>query len=377
MRSFVLNPFLIIAFSYLLAYSAYLLPFSEIYPTLNFSTAAPGLYFIVLNVIAGFIWHFIRLSSVSFNTIPVNAHFKINVIGLCSCALILVELSIYGVPLLGHVSYTDFGAPILHVALVSSLLVLSVASVLAGRSFKWFLITLLIAVLILNRFLLIFVLLSFLFFHLSNKKFNFRSVFKSFLFISFIVFLFGLLGTWRMSSILGISYAEAQEYILVAGDASDFYIRTGLPISFFWFWIYLTSPISNLVYNVELGNYLVNLDFITLVGFEFLPQTISKHLGDYPYDVKLLAAHLNVASAISPSFIAMGFLGITLYFCYYFFLFFLFAMVLKGFYRYTLILILSSLSVFMIFFNVIIMPIFIFSIGVLLVLSMKYSRSYR
>ncbi len=376
MRSFVLNPFFIIAASYFLAYSAYLLPFSEVYPKLDFPAAAPGLYFICLNIIAGIIWYLLRLSSVSVNSVPINAQFKINFIGLLSCVLIILELGMYGVPVLGHVSYTDFGAPILHVVIVSSLIVLSVSSIILNRNYKWFLITLVIAIVILNRFLLIFVLVSFLFFHLSNKNFNFKSLFKSFLFISFVIFLFGMIGTWRMANILDISYWDAQKYILIAGNASEIYIETGFPVSFFWFWLYLTSPISNLIYNFELGNHMVNTDFITLAAFEFLPQTISKHLGDYPYDVKLLVEHLNVSSAIAPSFIAIGFLGITLYFVYYAFVFFFFTMILKGLYRYTLILILSALSVFMIFFNVIVMPIFIFSIGVLFMLSMKCSRSY-
>jgi len=376
MHNLVLNPFLIIALSFLFAHIAYLLPFSAIYPSISLESAAPGVYFIFLNLLAGVVWHYLHLSRSYIFKASSRMTSKLNVIGFVSCTLIVLELVVYGVPLLGQISYTDFGAPIIHVALVSSLLVLSVASIISSpRNFKWIVISLFISILILNRFLFIFISIAFLISYLSSKKFNLKYIIYSSFFIISIVFIFGLIGTWRMSVILDVPYSQAQEYILVAGHASDLYKDTNLPASFFWFWIYITSPISNLIYNVEIGNLMTNHSLLQLVGYELLPQTISKHLGDYPFKVILLSENLNVSSAIAPSYIALGFLGITLFFSYYAMIFTIVALCFKGFYRNVIVVIFSSLSFFMVFFNVIVMPIFIFSISVVLMFSLRISRS--
>lgn len=118
-------------------------------------------------------------------------------------------------------------------------------------------------------------------------------------------------------------------------------------------------------------------NIINVISFELFPQTISKHLGEYPIEVMLLSENLNVSTAVTPVYVALGYLGITIYFLYYSSVFFLVTLMLKGDMRKVIIVLFSTLSMFMIFFNVIIMPIFIFSILVSFFMSLSVTRNLR
>lgn len=120
-----------------------------------------------------------------------------------------------------------------------------------------------------------------------------------------------------MSNIMDVPYKQAQDYILTAGNASDYYKDTGLPVSVFWFWVYVTSPLSNFVLNIKFNEVGDLYNIINVISFELFPQTISKHLGEYPIEVMLLSENLNVSTAVTPVYVALGYLGITIYFLYY------------------------------------------------------------
>ncbi|MEH8149458.1 O-antigen polymerase [Aeromonas veronii] len=379
----VLNPFFIISFSFSLSYLLYLLPFSDKYYELDWTGLYPGLYFIVLNFIFGYLWSKVKISTlakIDMSSISVFSK-KTNNLGYIVSFLILIELLLYGVPILGQIDYTEFGAPIIHVALVSSMLVLSIASSFLyshNKKLKWWvIISLVISFFILNRFLILFVCVSTVFVYLSLSKVRTKNIILVFLSLIFFVYIFGLLGTWRMSNIMDIPYSQAQDYILNAGHASEQFKNTGLPVSVFWFWIYITSPISNFILNIYENQTGDIANIFNVISFELLPQTISKHLGDYPINVLLLSENLNVSSAITPVYVSMGYLGITIYTLYYASIYFVVAISLRGVFRNITVILLSTLSLFMIFFNIIIMPIFIFSLAVVILISLKYSDLLR
>ncbi|MGY3870018.1 hypothetical protein ACW5W4_10835 [Aeromonas crassostreae] len=379
----VLNPFFIISTSFCLSYFLYLLPFSDKYYELDLIGLYPGLYFVFLNFILGFLWFEFKLSTLTKIDVSKVLVFskKTNYLGCVVSFLILIELLLYGVPILGQVDYTEFGAPIIHVALVSSMLVLSIISSLIysyNKKLKWWIIiSLVISFLILNRFLMLFVCISTVFVYLSLSRVRAKNIILVFIFIILFGYVFGLLGTWRMSNIMDVPYSQAQDYILTAGHASDQFKNTGLPVSVFWFWLYITSPLSNFILNIH-DNQIGNIaNIVNVISFELLPQTISKHLGDYPIKVLLLSDNLNVSSAITPVYVSLGYLGITIYVLYYASIYFFVAILSRGIFRNITVILLSTLSLFMIFFNVIIMPIFIFSLVIVFFISLKYSGSLR
>jgi hypothetical protein len=377
LKNLIGNPFHIIAFSFSLSYMLYLLPFSDKYLPLNLINALPGLYFIFLNFMSGLVWSRFNLNLItSFSTYDIlRVRRRVDILGYVVLSLIGIELVIYGIPLFGQVSYTDFGAPIIHVALVSCLLILSIISSFTYKvNSKWIFLSLIIGFLILNRFLILFVCIGGLLTYLSLNKIKINTFLKVTFFLFIVISVFGALGTWRMANIMDVSYIKAQDYILSAGHASDYYKEIGLPTSVFWFWIYITSPISNFILNVELNNMAEMKNISNVILFELLPQTISKRLGDYPIEVLLLSENLNVSSSITPSYISLGYLGITIYFSYYCFLFFFVTTLFRGLRRKVVVILLSTLSSFMIFFNIIIMPIFIFSVSVLFLFSLRFRK---
>ena len=97
------------------------------------------------------------------------------------CTIILIELSYFGIPLLGHISYVDFGFPIIHhISLMLWILIL-----FGRKKIKYSIINTLFCLLIFNRQLILFGVLSYLF---SNKvKINFYSLSLAILFITFFL----------------------------------------------------------------------------------------------------------------------------------------------------------------------------------------------
>ena len=97
------------------------------------------------------------------------------------CTIILIELSYFGIPLLGHISYADFGFPIFH----HTSLMLWILILFGRKKNKYFIIHTLFCLLIFNRQLILFGVLSYLF---SNKiKINFYSSSLAILFITFFL----------------------------------------------------------------------------------------------------------------------------------------------------------------------------------------------
>ncbi|MGL5039095.1 MAG: hypothetical protein ACRC6D_03060 [Aeromonas sp.] len=382
-KCILLNPFYVIATSFCFTYVLYLLPFSDKYYDLDLIGLYPGLYFFTLNCIFGVLWSSFKLNTLSMTEILKTSNFqkKTSYLGYIVSFFIVIELLLYGIPILGQVDYTKFGAPIIHVALVSSILVLSISSSLIysnNKSFKWWVfISLTISVLIMNRFLILFICFSAAIVYLVSNKIRIKNVILTLMVFVIIVYGFGFLGTWRMSNIMGVPYAQAQNYILTAGHASESFKNSGLPVSVFWFWLYITSPISNLILNIHDNQVGGIVNILNLISFELLPQTISKHLGDNAIKILLLSDNLNVTSAITAVYVYLGYLGITIYVFYYSFIYFCIAIMLRGIFRDITVVLLSTLSLFMVFVNVIIMPIFIFSLIVVFLISLKYSNLLR
>jgi hypothetical protein len=369
---FLFNPFLLIFGTFSFSLIMYTLPFSKIYPQIYFSNSAPIIFFMFLNIIAGVIWDKLGLFALKFNEAKQLLSIKIKIIGMFGGGLFLLELLIYGVPLFGQVEYHKFGAPILHVAAISCILVIAIYCSLDTRNNKLTLfLCLLASVIILNRFLFLFIIISITLTALVKVKTKKSFCFIIGMFLMFLI-LFGELGTLRMSGVLGIPYLDAKNYILDVGYASAYYKATGLSASFYWFWLYVTSPISNLILNIDTPQ-LVSVDGLFYIfTHEVLPQTISKHLSQSPLRVLHVVPHLNVSTALSSSYVGAGTAGLTLFFIFYSTIYFVIATALKGIYRSIVVILFCTFSCYFIFDNVIKMPIFMWSIIVILFLSVRF-----
>lgn len=61
LKAILVNPFMIVGFSFLVSYLLYTFPFSNKYYELDFTSILPGLYFILLNFFGGIIWSKLNL----------------------------------------------------------------------------------------------------------------------------------------------------------------------------------------------------------------------------------------------------------------------------------------------------------------------------
>ncbi|WP_111977888.1 oligosaccharide repeat unit polymerase [Algibacillus agarilyticus] len=252
--------------------------------------------------------------------------------------LFCCEVAVYGVPLFGG-DYKDFGFPVVHVIMYSLCLYLVLEySVVVRKNtiFSSYLVigvVFLISILMLSRHLLMYGLFIMLLAYVIRRKLTFKLCLIAAISVSTLLILFGVLGTYRMSGLLNISYGEAEQYILEAGGASDHFISEGGSAVFYWFWLYVTSPISNLDFNIQHVNLNSEYDlnnFVRFFIFENLPQTISKRVAVVfdiaPRSNNLVAEHLNVSTAFSESYGYLGLLGVllhTLMFAFYFFITFI------------------------------------------------------
>ena len=373
MSKLILNPFMVISLTYIFSILLYLLPFSNIYPTITFENIGPVVFFIFLNLLFSILWSFLGLSKTDVdmnNYFPEKDSFYsfMNKLTIMLYFIALLELSFYGVPLFGMVDYTNFGFPILHVVLTSGIILSSIYYSILIKDFEskvHIVIFMLISVMILNRFLILLILMSFLFSYIIINRIRLIRIMFLFFLLCFIFLSFGEFGLYRTMLIYDVSYDAAKEYILNAGYASNVFKDTDLPASIFWFWLYVTSPMSNLIYNVNIYNEQNLSNIGSMFFYDILPQTFSKRFGTNPISVQLIVDNLNVSTAVASVYNALGYLGIFIYTLYYTTIVFIFSFIFKSLRRRVFVIFCSILFMYMIFNNVITMPIFLFSIFIL------------
>jgi hypothetical protein len=381
MNKFFLNPFLIISFTYLLSLSLYLLPFSTIYPTLTLVNVGPVIFFIGLNLCLSLLWYIYGFSSFNFNSINIqpNDQFIINAdrIFYTLICIAIIEFLIYGVPLFGMVNYFDFGVPILHVILISAIMLSSIISSLFITTKKnkiIFISCLMISFLILNRFVMLIIVLALFFSYIIMNKISIRKLILTVSCLAVFLVIFGELGLYRTMLLYDISYEQASQYILDAGFASDVFKETGLFASIFWFWLYLTSPISNLLHNINIMHDYSLLNVGNMYLYEILPETISKRIGNNPFTVDLITNNLNATTSIAAIYNSSWYVGIFIYVASYSAILFICGSLFKNIRGLVFVIFCSVYFMFMVFYNVVKMPIFMFTVILLCSTSFSWKK---
>lgn len=266
------------------------------------------------------------------------------------------NLPLFGILGLGpYVRYTDFGIPSLHGLLNACLLVLSNYSLyryLERKSKKdiilWILF-ILWAILLLGRQLIMsqfiqsmFILLYYLKdnqFDLNKLKQRIRNLgysaksyvtpsirlgsqfkfSKSNIFWLLRIFV-GFIFLVSLFDAIGNSRNADKSLITIVGKASPEYPKF-LPSGIFWIYLYITSPLSNVINNIDF----VEPNFMPLnIIQDLIPSAIIKLLGiavNNNYDWQLVVEFLNVSSAHQVFLLDFGIYGTV---CVYFFMSLLF-----------------------------------------------------
>jgi len=250
------------------------------------------------------------------------------------CALFLfyilssLEFLYSGVPIFEGGRYMEFGIPLLHVfnyglafyIMAFSVLLVSLSGSRQVSRFAYVSIisVVIFALLILSRHLIVMCVLYATLVYISVQRLSFSSVLMLLIVGFLFVYGFGVLGSIRVSLLLDIPYEDAENYILSAGGASDTFRATGLPVSFFWGWLYLCSPLYNFIYNVDnielLGRSGIGIgDFLIS---EVIPETFSKRIFENfdltQYKALLVVDWLTVGTAFSGPYYHLGLGGVFL-----------------------------------------------------------------
>lgn len=131
-----------------------------------------------------------------------------------------------------------------------------------------------------------------------------------------VFFLFGAIGNLRNSD----SIESGREYIMMVGDATPKFRDSKIPAEFFWIYLYMTSPLSNVEHTIEKRKSDYSFDnFVRYCVLCLCPEMISKRLGFERTKGELITENLNVGSIYMESYIYYGWIGMGLSFFFMFF----------------------------------------------------------
>lgn len=215
----------------------------------------------------------------------------------------------------GDFTYTGFGIPTLHVAIITfggTYSAVSFSSYLNSKNPKFLMqaiIPIIYDILIVNRGAALIAMVSWLFVIVIKRGgLGLKKGFISLFFLLCVLYLFGLLGNVR----------AGPDAIKEIGRPTETFISSRVPDSYFWTYIYLTSPLANLqeTINETSGD---SWRLPELIFSEMTPDFISKRilpiLGD-PERVETpqVDPALNVATIYGRSYVYFGLPGLVLMF---------------------------------------------------------------
>jgi len=323
----MINPHICYAVSFSIALSLYLPGWSDLYPPLSLELSLFLLLTIFVHTLAG-IWLGSKRVHV-FQRLDNRHAFGPMVVTMFLYTLWLAEFYYAGgVPffkilMMSPYDYKLFGIPTLHVFVVtfSSFYTLYLFHIyLSKRSFLilvLYAVNLMAALLIYNRGMLLFNLSASVFlFVMREGRVSLKHGVLGITAIVFILYLFGVLGSLRVSNESQKSYSN--EGFLETGHASQAFLDSAVPPEFFWTYMYTTSPLANLQKNVAvnepppfgLGTFFGWLNNEIL--FDFISKRINVYRGKKPLKEYTLPGPFNVSTIYSGSFSYFGWWGLIL-----------------------------------------------------------------
>lgn len=251
--------------------------------------------------------------------------------------------------------YTEFGIPTLHVAIVTfggTFAAVRFADYLYSKDRRYMLqacLPLVYDILIVNRGAALLLLVSCAFILIIKQgRISARLALSGMVVLLASLFVFGLIGDMR----------SGDNAIEEAGQPTEQFTESSIPKTYFWTYVYLTSPIANFVKTVEerpldepsIGEFLVS---------ELLPDFISKRalplLGaEERTDFDQISPALNVGTVFARSYVYAAWFGVTTMaaMLFAFIMFYLVVMSRKA-YAVPALALLNTLVVFCVFDNMV------------------------
>ena len=284
MRNSILNPYIVYALSWALVLLLYDFAWSEMFPPISNMLYTFIISTSIISLILGLI--FLKKRYFAYHKIK-YAPGKIRKLTTIYVVLNILEIvysrhiPILSIVLGGKTDSTNYGIPILH-PLVVTLgiflglyifhMIISVPKEYRSKLYIYYMLSYIGVFVIYGRGLMFMTILGCAIIYAMSKKLQFKQYILLCAFSIVTLFFFGLFGNIRVGE-LGVDITKV-------GQASSKFENSGVPTEFFWSYIYMTSPIANLEYNIEstpdkqitFGN--VGLLYMS----EIIPQFISNKI---------------------------------------------------------------------------------------------------
>ena len=325
-NAFFFNPFIIYCICWTCVLLTYLLGWSDLYPVLSFRLLSFFFITILISFIIGqhlskkHVYIFFN-TSFSLKKIKrwIRAYIFFNVIEILYSRQIPI-LSIIGLASPDSADY--YGVPIFHPFIVTfgiflSLYIFQKLIICNGpekkQLLKYYLLSFLSTFIIFGRGLLLLTILGCLILYIIIRGLNSKVFFLLLCAILIIFFAFGVAGNIRIG--------EAGVRITTIGQATDKFEKNIVPDEFFWSYIYASSPLANLEYNID--SYSIKDvtigDLYNMCLSEIVPEAISNNISCLKYNndnVQLIIPALNVCTVYAGSYSIAGWTGIWIMYLY-------------------------------------------------------------
>jgi hypothetical protein len=320
------NPFTLFAILWTVCLILYALGWAEIFPPISV-----GLFIFISCLIIVFFFTGIIYGKFIFVTDP--QLFKINYkVLLVANALIYASNFLYsGIPIFGGTRDSDFGIPtviVLATTLNGFTCLYCFNLFLINRKWRFLLFSLsclLFFVLVFSRGNIMFSLSSMFFLWLNIKKplLTAKKAMAIFSGLFLVLYLFGVAGNYRTIDDIAardgnFDKTYNSDIILTVGGASNSFKKNWVPAEYFWSYLYITSPLSNLQYNVNINHPSFTMDgvkniLIDEVMFDSFSKRIDELFGWTRTQPDLIIEQLTVCTALAGSYDDAGYGGMALF----------------------------------------------------------------
>ena len=370
-NSLIINPPFIFACIWLFIYLIYSFNWSYLYPILSLELKIFILSTIIISLILGLITWKTHLFSFYIPQDTVKYRNKCILFAKILLLLFIIDI-LYSrsIPLFNYITsgtnaraYQEFGAPFIHIIVVNGFIVLFNFSFLcykcSDNDKKTYrnicLLCFLQPVLCYSRAQMLFMVIGIILTTIILSKNFKKTCINTFLMSIIILYIFGLLGDLRHKN-------AGENYFIKLAGATDKFENSKIPSTFFWGYIYFSSPLANLQNIIKYREKYLPPDkegIEVLFYHELLPGIIKRRIKlDNTIPVKsdpyyLIIEQLNVGGLYYGAYAAYKWKGMIIIFLFYLFSTYIFTKLIResSILKIPLIISLSNITIMSTFNN--------------------------
>lgn len=324
MKKTYLNPYITYALSWSMVLILYSLKWSDLYPPISLELTGFFIFTILFTGILGLILSsrgYFFYKSIEYNLKQVKRLTYIYLVANILDVLYSHHIPFLSIIIGSEINDSSFGIPMLHPLIITMgiflglyifHMMISTDKSKRVKLLPYFLISFLGVVIIYGRGLMFMTFFGCALIYAMARQIKMRVVLSLIITGISILFIFGWVGNVRIG--------EAGVRITTIGEATHKFQNSNIPDEFFWSYIYFSSPIANLEYNLQTDK-IHNVDCNTikqLLLSEIIPEFISNKFiySDQKVEPNLITKALNVSSVYARSYTFAGWIGIWIIFFY-------------------------------------------------------------